>query len=673
MQELVSVIIPVYKVENYIDKCMESVLTQSYENLEILLVDDGSPDNCGRICEDYAAKDSRIRVIHKMNGGLSSARNAALDVMTGEWVVCIDSDDYVHRDYIKKLYEAVVRNDADIAICSHYREKGDTLSITEKISDEEKSYSNLEALKKLIDDDDIKNYAWGKIYRAELFDGVRYPDGRNYEDIATTYYLFDKAKKIVKIPEYLYYYIIRDDSISFNRSPRMWHKGCHASCLGQQERCDYFRKKGYDELFIMAQAKLLPYLYSDITTGYADDALDDVKAAKDYISAHRQEFVANPLISSKDKKLIGVYLKKQAYYQLYSRSKAKITKTFRIFKRSRRIIKTVIYNTGFDLNGSATKRIVYFELPCFDNLGDHAIAYVSKEMLQSFCNEHKEYQLFVVDGWNIDKAISTLKKKLTPEDVVICQGGGNFGSLYEFAEIYRGKVFKYLKNSRIILMPQTCFYSEDETGRKALEEDKRLIADCKDITLFARDEKSLDFMRDNFDADVEFLHDTVSLFDAQPFSSEKRDGIVICLRSDKEGTLKVENKKEIIQRAEERGRTHITDTCTNYEVKLSERQKVLEDKWKLWGSSKLVITDRLHGMIFSIITKTPCIVIGNNHFKVYEAYKTFAENEYIRFIDSMDMLETAMDELLSLDLSGCCKKDYREDIELLWGKILKRR
>lgn len=101
LQPLISVIVPCYNVEEYLPKCIESILNQTYRNLEILLVDDGSPDNCGRICDEYAAKDSRIRIIHKKNGGLSDARNAALDVMTGEYVTFIDSDDYVSDDYVE--------------------------------------------------------------------------------------------------------------------------------------------------------------------------------------------------------------------------------------------------------------------------------------------------------------------------------------------------------------------------------------------------------------------------------------------------------------------------------------------------------------------------------------------------------------------------------------------
>ncbi|WP_022780080.1 glycosyltransferase [Butyrivibrio sp. AE3009] len=665
MQDLITVIIPVYKVENYIDKCMESVLTQSYKNLEILLVDDGSPDRCGVICDEYAKRDDRIRVIHKPNGGLSSARNAALDVMQGKWVVCIDSDDYVHRDYVQKLYDAVIRTGADISVCSNYQEKKDKLSIVDIICDEEIVYNSADALLKLVEDNEIKSYAWGKLYRSELFDGVRYPDGRNYEDIATTYLLFDKASKIVKIPYYLYYYLIRDDSISFNKSKQMWHKGCHASCLGQIERCSYFKEKGYDDLYLKAQARLLPYLFSNITSGYSDDSLADVKATQEYIERNKEEFLSNPYISEKDKKLIFVYLRNETYYKLYSGAKKYISSIFTTGRKIRKQISFILSNKGYELEGGAKKRIVYFELPCFDNLGDHAIAYVAEKILADFCKEHKEYQFFAIDGWTIDRPVSVLKKCLGPDDVFICQGGGNFGSLYKFAQVHRGKVYSGLKDNKIIVMPQTCFFAGNEEGKKALEKDRQMIARCRDITLLARDKKSYEFMRESFDADVRFIHDTVSLYDASQFASEDRKGIVVCIRSDKEGTLVTEQKKSIIEICEKKDDVLVTDTCINRNISTSERQAVLESKWRLWGKSRLVVTDRLHGMIFALITKTPCIVIGNDHFKVHEAYKTFEDSGFLFYLDSLSGLEKAVNDMLGRDYSNCGFDENKIDIPVL--------
>ena len=168
MNDLVTVIVPVYKVKNYIDKCIKSILDQSYSNLEILLVDDGSPDECGQICDDYAKKDSRITVIHKENGGLSSARNAALDVAKGDWIMCVDSDDYIHHLMVEKLLAAAKKHGADIVMSSYYLEKGDKISIIDRISDEDIVMDRMQALDRLVADKEIKSYAWGRLYKTSL-------------------------------------------------------------------------------------------------------------------------------------------------------------------------------------------------------------------------------------------------------------------------------------------------------------------------------------------------------------------------------------------------------------------------------------------------------------------------------------------------------------------------
>ena len=119
MEDLISVVVPIYNVENYIKKCVDSILSQTYKNLEIILVDDGSPDNCPQICDEYAQKDNRIKVIHKENGGLSDARNAGIDISKGKFITFIDSDDYIEKDYVEVLYNSIKENASDMAIGSH--------------------------------------------------------------------------------------------------------------------------------------------------------------------------------------------------------------------------------------------------------------------------------------------------------------------------------------------------------------------------------------------------------------------------------------------------------------------------------------------------------------------------------------------------------------------------
>lgn len=207
----ITVIIPVFKVEQYLDRCVKSVVNQTYENLEIILVDDGSPDFCPQQCDLWSKKDSRIHVIHKDNGGLSSARNAALDIARGKYIYFLDSDDFITRNAMEVLISAMSENEADI-VSSAFTEVPD--GVEDNIEDISAecvflTYSNIAFYSQK-----ISNHACGKLYDARLFQDIRYPLNRNYEDIATTYKVYDKAKKVLHTDTGIYFYRMREEGIS---------------------------------------------------------------------------------------------------------------------------------------------------------------------------------------------------------------------------------------------------------------------------------------------------------------------------------------------------------------------------------------------------------------------------------------------------------------------------
>lgn len=215
---LVTVIVPVYKVEPYLRRCLDSIVNQTYKNLEIILIDDGSPDNCGVICDEYAENDKRIKVIHKKNGGLSSARNVGLDIFKGEYVSFVDSDDVVSLDMIEYLYDLLSDNNAEISVCLHEIVRDNHRWISFKNVNNQ-TVTPKECIKKLLYNDGVDTSAWAKLYKASLFNNVRYPQGKLFEDIATTYKLFFNAKRIALGNEAKYSYILRNSSIvgsSFN-------------------------------------------------------------------------------------------------------------------------------------------------------------------------------------------------------------------------------------------------------------------------------------------------------------------------------------------------------------------------------------------------------------------------------------------------------------------------
>lgn len=211
--DLISVIVPVYKVEAYLDKCVQSIVDQTYRNLEIILVDDGSPDNCGAMCDAWAEKDSRIKVIHKENGGLSDARNAGMAAATGDYIGFVDSDDWIESQMYERLHEAMVTTDSDIAACGiQLVDEGQTLKITTS-SGTVCCLTPDEAIGGLIQGGGVKAVAWNKLYRRNLLSEELFPVGKSHEDEFFTYRILAKAKKIAYIENELYYYLQRQGSI----------------------------------------------------------------------------------------------------------------------------------------------------------------------------------------------------------------------------------------------------------------------------------------------------------------------------------------------------------------------------------------------------------------------------------------------------------------------------
>ncbi len=230
----ISIIVPVYKVEPYIRKCLDSIVGQTYRNLQIILVDDGSPDNCGKICDEYAAKDSRIEVIHQENGGLSAARNAGLRLATGDYIGFVDSDDWIELDMYEYLLENALKYQAGIAVCGRIERHVDK-EVVRGFSEIEVLDREL-ALKYLLQNDLLQNYAWDKLYKRELFQDIWFPAGKTFEDVAVMHKLFIKAERVVCLPEAKYNYLLRFNSILDNIS------------LGNRINYYLASRKRYDEM-----------------------------------------------------------------------------------------------------------------------------------------------------------------------------------------------------------------------------------------------------------------------------------------------------------------------------------------------------------------------------------------------------------------------------------------
>ncbi|MGG0739351.1 glycosyltransferase family 2 protein [Niallia taxi] len=215
----ITVIVPIYNVQEYLDRCLKSIIGQTYKNLEIILVNDGSTDSSGEICDNYAVRDSRIRVIHKENGGLSDARNVGIQAATGNYIGFVDSDDFIHKDFYHVLYNTIVNYQCDVVEVGYkevYEYEVDLSDDDFMENDEASIIKYFEKDKAVINsilDHDLRNYAWNKLYKKELWNNIKFPKGKLFEDVFTTYQIFNCCTKIVKVEKVLYYYFQRADSI----------------------------------------------------------------------------------------------------------------------------------------------------------------------------------------------------------------------------------------------------------------------------------------------------------------------------------------------------------------------------------------------------------------------------------------------------------------------------
>ena len=214
MKDLISIVVPIFNVEQYLEKCILSIINQTYKNLEIILVDDGSTDNCGEICDKFALMDSRIKVIHKANGGLSDARNEGIKISTGKYIGFVDSDDYIDQDMYSTLYDNMIKSGAQLSVCSRILVVDNVEHFTH-YENKYKCFSNREALKDLfIRNEYLCHAAWDKLYSRDLWNDMEFPVGRLFEDAAVMYKIFEKCDKIVSTKKQLYYYVQRKGSIS---------------------------------------------------------------------------------------------------------------------------------------------------------------------------------------------------------------------------------------------------------------------------------------------------------------------------------------------------------------------------------------------------------------------------------------------------------------------------
>lgn len=293
---LISVIVPIYNVEDYLDRCVNSLVKQTYKNLEIILVDDGANDSCPQLCDEWAQKDSRIKAIHKVNGGLSDARNAGLEIANGELIVLIDSDDWIDYCAIEKMYERMLADDSDVVSSGVKWVTEDGTLLRDVTVSQDAVLDTHSAMSEIIVDGQLKQHVWNKLYKRELVEVIPFEKGKYHEDVFWSYQVFGRAKKVSLMKESFYNYVQRSSSIM----GAGYSKNRLDALDAMKQRCDYVKKHFpdlYDKALHTYIGSCMYHLQLAILSKQDRDVINNITDRIDY----RKTGNFTSLLSAKNK------------------------------------------------------------------------------------------------------------------------------------------------------------------------------------------------------------------------------------------------------------------------------------------------------------------------------------------------------------------------------------
>lgn len=636
----ISVIVPVYRVEPYLDRCVQSICAQTYPDFELILVDDGSPDNCPALCDAWAAKDGRIRVIHQLNQGLSGARNSGIDAARGAYLSFIDSDDYIEPEMLRELVTALEATGAQMAVCNLVYE--DENGIRFRYPD----FSGIED--RVIGPEEYWNgyfspcgvyytVAWNKLYRRELFGNLRYPLGRRNEDELILGDLLSRCTAIACLGTVAYHYVQRGGSIMQDNQNYLDCWQVHL--LRARERC--------------LAGKTLQ------AEGILNNAVLN-------LWKRREHWQQDP---AQCREFRHVVRQAAQVYGLLARRTGRKSMWFRAFllrmgleryirflhKRNPELFapnpfdagKLAAYQAAMAAAQAAPRRFVLIQTPTHGNLGDHAIALAERRFLQQ---HFPQVPLIEVPGFAFSSAPQAYRAGMDPgKDTVLIHGGGFIGSLWPEQEENVQLVLKELAGFRVVMLPQSVYYEEEESPRT--RRSLRGYQACPRLLILARETYSQARMQRLMPAvRCELIPDMVlSLRYEGP--ALPRTGVGLCLRRDQEGILSGGQRDSLARMVQQQfpGQPVLwTDTVQPEEQTGAAAEASVWGKMKEFSGYRLVVTDRLHGMVFAALTGTPCIVLDNCDHKVQGVYDWVRQNPYLVYLDTVQNLPRALETLQPL-------------------------
>ncbi|MBE5812129.1 MAG: glycosyltransferase [Clostridiales bacterium] len=621
MAELISVIVPIYNVEKYLSRCIDSILNQTYKNLEIILVDDGSTDNCGKICDEYVKKDNRIRVIHQANSGLSMARNTGLDIATGDYIGFVDSDDYIHPQMYEILSKSLIKNNADLVFSSYKKFEKEEFNFNKIKSWNEKKYINTDIVDMECTNNSRIMAAWNKLYKKTIFEKNRYEKGVICEDAHILIDILNECSSIVYISEELYYYSIeREDSIMRDKYNL---KILNDELKAYKKMLDFFEKNKYKSIYIGFDWVYFKYItkirehYYKVKKNFPkrNDIL--YKLLCEYLV--RYNFQGRKRINN-----IKIRHRQDRFYLICKFTRMKflnidLKKACKSFFRKCLVKK---------ITSTKQKKIFLIGTPEHGNLGDHAISVAAKKFLDdNFC-DFKLIEITSSDYCYGNETIkSAIRESLSKDDIILVSGGGFLGSLWlkNGEEMVRDIIISFDRN-KIVILPQTIFFEDNEEGKNQLKISKSIYESHKNLVLCVREKKSFEFIKNNMpNVNVKLIPDMV-FYLKENKATNYRKGAIVCFRNDKEKIIKKD--RQILDEINANYKNIVKiDTVSSKLISVKNREKVLKKFLEKFKYSEIVYTDRLHGMLFAYITNTPFIAFDNLSGKIRATFETWISDD----------------------------------------------
>lgn len=659
-EKLVSIIIPIYNVSEYLDACVQSACDQSYSNLEIILVNDGSTDDCPLKCEKWAKRDGRIRVIHKNNGGLSDARNAGLDVVKGEYIYFLDGDDTIKPELVETVVSYM--DEGEDMVSFRYDKiypEGNRQTMTSQIGgfDLSDSEQRISFLFQILLPYHIGWEAWSNIYSRKIIERyhIRFVDNKKIfaEDLYFSLVYCAHAKHIRSIPESLYNYMQRSNSI-MGRNKNKLNIG-RLNELGKAalehfqkfEECNVLVKRFPAIHYMILDSSIMSLVHKEnFRQMIFDDIADLTFFRKQLFSLHKfREDLCLFFSGSQAEERINIvrYLANGNYVELRIRNH--LTYRFSdVIDRNAPSMKKI--NKHYKKIAKQDKRIFFIGAEDFGNVGDYQINESLVAFLHKTLPEYKIYEVSATN-WKLNKPF--LKKYIRKRDLIILTGGGNFGNIYPVASKIKEEVIQLWKNNCKIVFPQTIFYTNDAEGKEAISADQKLYTRAHNIVLFTRDYSSYIFAQGHFSCESYLVPDIVLSSDYFQ-GKERKPQILMCFRKDKEKVLTDEERCKLERMcADSDVSVEYTDLQLDCHYDRKNQRQIIDQKINLWRESSLVVTDRLHGMIFAAITGTPCVAFGNFNHKVRETYEWIQYLPYIKYAENVDEAKTYIPELLKME------------------------